>query len=56
MSRTTVNMSEFLESIQDCLIDGELSLAAELRSEVQDAILQGETWLTSEEELLITSF
>jgi hypothetical protein len=56
MSRSTVNMTEFLESIRDCLVDGELSLATELRSEVQDAILEGETWLTSEEELLITSF
>ncbi len=56
MSRSTANMSEFLESIRDCLIDGELSVATKLRSEVQDAILEGETWLTLEEELLITSF
>ena len=52
MTKTTVNLSQWLESIRDRLINGELSDAIEMR----DAVLQGDTWLTSEEECLITLF
>jgi|GEM_PF-2835191 len=56
MTKTTVNLSQWLESIRDRLINGELSDATEMRDKIRDAVLQGDTWLTSEEECLITSF
>ena len=56
MTKTTVNISECIESIRDCLIDGDLAVAAELRDKVHESILQDESWLTSDEEHLITSF
>lgn len=56
MTKTTVNISECIESIRDCLIDGDLTVATELRDKVHESILQDESWLTSDEEHLITSF
>jgi hypothetical protein len=56
MTSTTVDISDCIESIRDCLIDGDLTIATELRGKVHEAILQDESWLTSDEEYLITSF
>jgi hypothetical protein len=56
MTNTTVGISECIESIRDCLVDGDLAVATVLRHKVHEAILQGESWLTSDEERLITSF
>jgi len=53
---TTTTTSELLDSVRDCLSDGDLDAARFLRDGVLESLALGNAWLTSEEESFLESF
>lgn len=56
MPDTTTTLSELLDSVRECLADGDLDAARFLRDGLLESVALGNAWVTSDELTLLESF